>query len=220
MRILFIGDSITDAGRDRRNYHDLGNGYARHAAEILKAEFPQKDLEFINMGISANRTGQLFDRIYHDAVELSPDVVVLLIGINDIGRRYKKGESHIETSDEQIEVNYRSILTQLKKYTGAKILMMSPYILDAKINKLFPLDTEDGENMRRDLYRILPVIKELADRYADGYIDLTEHFGEALKTQPEPLYYSADGIHPNEKGAELIGELCAQKLTSIIENLE
>ena len=57
MRILFIGDSITDAGRDRRNYHDLGSGYARCAAEILKAEFPQKDLEFINMGISANRTG-------------------------------------------------------------------------------------------------------------------------------------------------------------------
>ena len=216
MRVLFIGDSITDAGRDRRNFHDLGDGYARRAAEILTSEFPNNDFEFINMGISANRTGQLFDRIYHDAVSLSPDIVVILIGINDIGRRYKKGESHIETSDEQIELNLRSILDQLRKYTRAKILMMSPYILDAKINKLFPLDTENGEYMRRDLERLMPVFESLAEQYSHEYIPLGKLFAEALATQPSPMYYSADGIHPNEKGAEFIGRLCAEKLAVLI----
>lgn len=216
MRILFIGDSITDADRDRRNYHDLGRGYAVRAAKLLTDEMPERDFEFINMGISANRTGQLFDRLYADAIAFQPDVVVLLIGINDIGRRYKKGEKHIETSDEQLELNYRSILIQLRKHTKAKILMMSPFILDADISKLFPLADECGEPMRSDVARIIPAIEGLADEYANGYIPLKALFDDAMKTQPEPCYYSADGIHPNANGAEFIARLCADKLKTII----
>ncbi|MBE6706764.1 MAG: hypothetical protein E7577_03890 [Ruminococcaceae bacterium] len=216
MRILFIGDSITDAGRDRRNYHDLGRGYAVRTAKILTEEFPDTDFEFINMGISANRTGQLFDRLYGDAIAFEPDVIVLLIGINDIGRRYKTGEKHIETSDEQLELNYRSILIQLRKHTKAKILMLSPFILDADIRKLFVLTDENGEPMRSDVEKIVPTVKKLADEYADGFIPLKELFDEAMKTQPEPLYYSADGIHPNENGADFIAKLCADKLKTII----
>ncbi len=216
MRILFIGDSITDAGHDKRNYHDLGHGYAVRTAKMLTEEFPNRDFEFINMGISANRTGQLFDRLYGDAIDFEPDVIVLLIGINDIGRRYKTGEKHIETSDEQLELNYRSILIQLRKHTKAKILMLSPFILDADIKKLFSLTDERGEPMRSDVEKIVPAIKKLADEYADGFIPLKELFDEAMKTQPEPLYYSADGIHPNENGAQFIAKLCADKLKTII----
>lgn len=216
MKILFTGDSITDAGRDRRNYHDLGHGYASCAARLLREELPHADFEFINTGISANRTGQLFDRIYYDAAAFKPDIVVLLIGINDIGRRYKIGESHIETSDEQIEANYRSILNQLKKHTDAKIITMSPYILDAEINKLFPLDTPSGENMRKDLARIAPTIRALADQYADDFIELDELFESAIKTQPHPKYYSDDGIHPNANGVEFIGRICADRLKKLL----
>ena len=218
MRILFTGDSITDAGRDRSNCHDLGNGYASHTAKLLSQELPDTEFEFINTGISANRTGQLFDRLYGDAIAFQPDLVILLIGINDIGRRYKTGDKHIETSDEQIEVNYRSILTQLKKRTNAKIVTMAPYILDAEINKLFPLDTPSGENMRRDLARIAPTIRALADEYTNDFIPLDELFEEALKTQPYPTYYSDDGIHPNENGAYFIGRICADHLKKILEN--
>ena len=145
-----------------------------------------------------------------------PDVIVLLIGINDIGRRYKTGEKHIETSDEQLELNYRSILIQLRKHTKAKILMLSPFILDADIKKLFVLTDESGEPMRSDVEKIIPTIKALADEYADGFIPLKALFDEAMKTQPEPLYYSADGIHPNENGAQFIARLCADKLKTII----
>ena len=216
MRILFTGDSITDANRDKRNYHDLGDGYARYTAELLQRELPKTVFEFINTGISANRTGQLFDRIYYDAVMLEPDLVVLLIGINDLGRRYKSGSSHIETSDGQIELNYRSILEQLRKYTNAKIVMMAPFILDAEINKLFPLDTPSGEHMRRDLQRIAPIIKALSKQYADAFIPLDELFDRAMKSQPTSLYFSADGIHPNARGAELIGNACAETIKNLI----
>ena len=87
MRILFQGDSITDAGRDKRNYHHLGNGYPKYASALIKEALPDADIEFINLGISGNRTDQLFDRLYKDAIELQPDIISILIGVNDVWHR-------------------------------------------------------------------------------------------------------------------------------------
>ena len=204
MKILFQGDSITDAGRDRRNYHDLGNGYPKYAAELIKAAHPDEDIEFINLGIGGNRTDQLFDRLYRDAIELQPDIISILIGINDIWHRYLPEQ--IATTDEQIELNYRSVLRELRTKTNAKIIMISPYLLDC----------EDKENVREDLESVFPIIKNLADEYADLYIPLNEHFDEALKSAPSPLYYSWDGVHPNVNGAQFIGKLYAEAIESII----
>ena len=109
---MFQGDSITDAGRDKRNYHDMGNGYPKYASEIIRSVFPSQDFEFINLGISGNRTCQLSDRLYADAISFDPDIVSVLIGINDIWHRYLPNK--METSDEQIAANYRSILKRLR----------------------------------------------------------------------------------------------------------
>ena len=68
MKIVFQGDSITDGGRDKRNYHDMGNGYPKYAVEFIKEAFPNVEFEFINQGLSGNRTDQLFDRFQHIGV--------------------------------------------------------------------------------------------------------------------------------------------------------
>ncbi|MBQ9086610.1 MAG: SGNH/GDSL hydrolase family protein [Clostridia bacterium] len=206
MRILFQGDSITDAGRDKRNYHELGHGYANYAAEKLRVAYPDAELEFINLGIAGNRTSQLFDRLYADAIKFQPDVVSVMVGINDMWHRHTH---KILTSDEQFALNYRSILNRLKHETGAKIVMIAPYLLDA----------EDKEEIREDMKTILPIIRDLAKEFADVYIPLDERFAEALKTQPEPKYYSADGIHPNANGAAFIGELYIEAVKPLIESL-
>ena len=91
MLVLFQGDSITDAGRDRRNYYHLGGGYPKYAARYIKEAHPDADIEFINLGISGNRTGQLFDRLYPDAIALQPDIISVLIGINDVWHRHDHG---------------------------------------------------------------------------------------------------------------------------------
>lgn len=130
MRILFQGDSITDAGRDKRNFYNMGNGYPKYAAEIIKNAFPEREIEFINLGIGGNRTSQLFDRLYKDAIELKPDIVSVLIGINDVWHRH--GGEHIATTDEQFALNYRCILERLRRETDAKIVMLAPYLLDAE----------------------------------------------------------------------------------------
>ena len=202
MRILFQGDSITDAGRDRRNYHNLGNGYPKYAACAIEKAFPEKDIEFINLGISGNRTDQLFDRIKYDAVDLQPDIVSVLIGINDIWHR----AIGVGTTDAQIDLNYRCILDRLKNETNAKIMILSPYLLDV----------DDKPRMREGLKTVLPMIRKIADEYADVYVPLDELFEEALKTQPEPRFYSGDGVHPNENGARFIGEHYAKAIEKLL----
>ena len=207
MRLLFQGDSITDAKRDKRNYYDMGKGYPKYAVELIKEAFPDANIEFINQGISGNRTDQLFDRLYPDAIALEPDVISILIGINDIWHRHGAGK--IETTDEQIAVNYRAILTRLKAQTNAKIVILSPYLLDS----------EDKEDWRVELDSILPIIRSLAKAFADVYIPLDEIFEEALKTQPEPQFYSGDGVHPNENGAKFIDKQYFDAIAPLLRSM-
>lgn len=206
MRILFQGDSITDAGRDKRNYHDMGNGYPKYASALLAQAFPEQSLEFINLGIGGNRTDQLFDRLYPDGIALCPDIISILVGINDVWHRYNESQK-IETTNEQIEVNYRAILTRLRKQTTAKIVLLSPYLLDCN----------DKELIRADLPALLSIVRKLAKEFADVYIPLDEHFERVLKTQPEPHYYSADGVHPNENGAKFIGKLYYEAVAPLLK---
>ena len=203
MKILFQGDSITDAGRDKRNYHHLGNGYPKFAAELISAAHPELDIEFINFGISGNRTCQLFDRLYSDAIAFQPDVISILIGINDIWHRH---DHKILTTDAQIALNYRCILERLKRETNAKIVILSPYVLDA----------EDKAYLREDLKTVLPIVRELAEEFADVYVPLDEKFDEALLTQPSSRYYSGDGVHPNENGSKFIGKLYAEAIEKLL----
>ena len=207
MRIVFQGDSITDAKRDKRNYHDMGKGYPKYASELIAKAFPDAGIEFINLGISGNRTDQLFDRLYPDASALEPDVISILIGINDIWHRHGTGK--IETTDAQIEANYRAILERLKAQTNAKIVILAPYLLDS----------EDKESWRGELNAILTIIRSLAKEYADVYIPLDEIFEEALKTQPEPQYYSGDGVHPNDNGSAFIGKQYFDAIAPLLKSM-
>ena len=204
MRILFQGDSITDAGRDKRNYHNMGNGYPKFATAALREAFPNEEIEFINLGISGNRTDQLFDRMYDDVIALQPDIVSFLICINDVWHRHSH---HVETTDAQIAANYRAILERVKKQTNAKIVILAPFLLDCA----------EKEAWRDELASILEIVRSLADEFADVYIPLDQIFDKALKTQPEPKFYSADGVHPNQNGAEFIGKLYAEAVAPLIK---
>ena len=203
IKLLFQGDSITDAGRDKRNYHHMGNGYPKYAAELIAQAHPEIEFEFINFGISGNRTDQLFDRLYADGIAFQPDIISILIGINDVWHR----KNNIFTTDEQIEVNYRSILKLLREKTNAKIVILAPYVLDAASNCY----------LADDLRTVLPIIRKLASEFADVYIPLDELFDEAMKTQPEPLYYSGDGVHPNVNGAQFIAKHYAEAVEPLLK---
>ncbi len=207
VKIVFQGDSITDAGRDRRNYYNLGKGYAMYASQKIIEAYPDVNFELINMGIGGNRTSQLFDRLYRDAIEFQPDIISVMIGINDIMHRHNA--DRIATSDERLEYNYRGILERLKDETNAKILMMQPFLLD----------DDSRARMREDLPTVLQIINKLADEYADVYVPLHEQFEEAFQTQPEPRYYSRDGVHPSDNGARFIAERYVEAILPLIKKL-
>ncbi|PZG01921.1 hypothetical protein C1I99_04860 [Micromonospora deserti] len=111
--MLFIGDSITDADRDRHHAEDLGRGYAMMASAWFTARHPQHRVTFRNRGVSGDRVRDLRARWDTDCLQLAPQVVSVLIGINDTWRRYRHGDP---TSVDEFARDYRQIL-ELTRHT-------------------------------------------------------------------------------------------------------
>ena len=163
MKILFQGDSITDANRNRANIHDLGQGYAKYAAPLIEAAKPDMSFEFINLGISGNRSDDILVRTQTDIIDIDPDVISILIGINDVWHRHSHGR---EMTDEQFEANFRAMLERIRRETHAKILILCPFLLPSA----------DKEDWRDEVERIAAIVRRLADEYADAYLPLDEKF--------------------------------------------
>lgn len=203
-KILFQGDSITDMGRDRGNIHDMGKGYPLYTSQLLSAKRP--GIEFVNLGISGNRTGDLVRRWSEDCIQLQPDVVSILIGINDTWRAF---DSNDPTDTEAFEENYRSILERTKSETNAKLLILEPFLADADLSK---------RCYRADLDPKITVVRRLAMEYADAFIPLDGLIAAASvgRGAPEPAYFVPDSVHPSPEGAQLIAGYCAEALEKLI----
>jgi lysophospholipase L1-like esterase len=199
MRILFQGDSITDAGRDRNDYHNLA-GYSQLTANKLNNRF--NNLEFINLGVSGDRTIDLINRYDTDFKDINPDIITILIGVNDLWRRF---DANSYTNPVQFEKNYRQILTGIKKDTKAKIIIMEPFILPV----------EDKMHFRLDLPPLIEVSRKVAVDFANAYIPLDGIFAkECLNYKAEEL--AADGIHPTPLGNEIISKYLSEEIQKFI----
>lgn len=115
--ILFMGDSITDCGRSRENLNDLGNGYAKIIASRLNVDFPELNFQFLNRGISGHRVKDLKARWQTDCLDLKPDILSIMIGINDVWRRYDRNDP---TAAEVFLADYRNIMEAVKKILTAR----------------------------------------------------------------------------------------------------
>ena len=206
MKILFQGDSITDAGRDRSDPHHLGEGYPKYAAEGLREAFPDVDFEFINLGIGGNKTADLVARLESDFVDIQPDIVSILIGINDVWH-FAADKSWIP--NEVFEQRYRTVLEAIKTRTKAKLLMLEPFLIPVA----------DKEVFWEDLPGKMNVIRKLAREYADVYVALDGRLNEAF-IGAEPTAFAADGVHPTEMGARYIGSLYVEAVSSLVQGLK
>ena len=205
MRILFQGDSVTDAGRNRDDLTDLGPGYPSVTAQRLRDAFPQVDFTFFNKGISGNRTDQLVARLQEDFLDLKPDLVTILIGVNDSWHRMEA--PFIDTTEEMTEANYRAVLDALKA-RDIPIVILEP----------FAMPIERTEVFRSDLYNKINVIRKLALKYAVAYIPL-DGLATANAVQNGPLYLANDGIHPNQNGIRWLGDILADTLIPIVRSM-
>ena len=206
--VLFQGDSITDWGRTslKRAKDDLGEiqsaeeegnygiGYVSSAVQQFHALFPDMGVRFINRGISGNRTKELAERWEKDCLQLRPDVVSILIGINDTWRRF---DSDDPTDAKQFEANYRRILDLTKEnLPNAKIILMEPFLLPMK---------EEEKLWRADLDEKIQVVRSLSREYRTELIPLDGIFHQAC-TKCSYDFFSIDGVHTTYNGSALIAE--------------
>lgn len=191
--ILFTGDSITDCGRNRTAPNNLGLGYAAMVADRLAAEHPELNLRFINRGISGDRTCDLLKRWTEDCIDLKPDWISILVGVNNTWRRYDHNDP---TSDAAFEAEYRALLHRAKAETGARLVLCSPFLLHAN---------PAIEAMREDLDPKIAISKQLADEFGAVWIDSDAVFVAAL-SRHIPEYGSPDGVHPSPAGHALMAD--------------
>ena len=196
MRILFFGDSITDMARDRK-YNDLiygqGVGYVNLIASELKYSDPV-NFEVINRGISGNRIVDLYARVKSDVWNFEPDVLSILIGVNDIW--HEIGDFN-GVDIERFEKMYRILLEDTKKrLPNLKIMLLEPFFLVGSATK------EHIEEFSK-VKEYAKVVKKLANEFDCAFVPLQDKFDEAAKKFGAE-YYLYDGVHPDCAGAKLI----------------
>lgn len=192
-KVLFHGDSITDAGRDRNDLHSISpNGYTSLAVERFNSEFPDLNVEFFNRAISGFRTCDLLSVLEKDLKEVKPDLVCLHIGINDVWRRY---DQNIYTSPEEYEQNLTAILKTIDK-SGAKCILLG----------LFVLPAPDKIHWRDEMNEKIKISAKLARKHADAYINVDEVFETLLELGAPWERFSEDGVHPNFQGAQILSD--------------
>ena len=195
MRILFQGDSITDADRSREDSTRLGRGYPLLVEAALGLEEPDKH-EFINRGISGNRIVDLYARIKCDIINLKPDVMSILIGVNDVW--HDIGESPNGVSADKFFKIYSMLIEEIKEaLPSIKIMILEPFVLEACST------TEHWEFFKTEVSKRAEAARKIAEKYSLPFIPLQAGFDELAKKAPNS-YWLGDGVHPTAKGHEFI----------------
>ena len=196
--ILFQGDSITDAGRNRddntcNNPRALGSGYSMLAGAALLEKYSELGLQIHNKGISGNKVYQLAERWDKDCLDLKPDILSILIGVNDIWHKLNgeyNGTVDIYRND------YIALLERtMKALPNVKLIICEPFAVQgvkAVDDKWYP-----------EFYGYQKAAREIADKFGALFIPYQKIYDAAQKHAPGS-YWTPDGVHPSLAGAQLM----------------
>jgi len=202
---LFQGDSITDGNRTRNNdwNHVMGHGYAYLIASRLWYDHTDKNLMFYNRGISGNRVRDLEARWQEDTIDLKPDVLSILVGVNDVHAIVNNNEAE---SIGQFEDRYKNILDKTREaLPETKIVLCEPFILPVGWVK------DNLEQWRAEIKKRQVLTKALAEKYGAIFVELQEPFNKACQKAPAD-YWIWDGVHPMPAGHELMARQWIKKV--------
>lgn len=202
-RILFIGDSITDIKFNRQFSYKIHGAkiYALQAAKKLKKR--HKKLKFFYKGIASDRTYLVYDRLTRDCISLHPDVIVMLIGVNDAWEHYvpEQYPPLLRPMEPHMNEIYRRLKTELP---DAQLLVLLPFLIDTMPEKA---------PFHRILDEYRQTLHNMAEQNGAEIIDLQAVFYDAQKKIP-PVQLAVDGIHPTNLGHKIIADEVLKKLNS------
>ena len=230
--ILFQGDSITDCGRYRKatdtkqskialwsdgrpfkKVTAMGEGYPALVSDELAKKAPGA-YKFYNRGVGGDRIPDVYGRITRDIINLKPDYMSLLVGVNDVWRVFDSGYG---TGAERFEKIYNILLEELKEeLPELKIILMAPFLIPGSASANTPEEPDKSEKFKRGVADMADITKRLAEKHGCAFIDLQAMFDEALKTTPA-IELSGDGVHPSLKGHELIKKEWLKAFAEITE---
>jgi len=197
-KLVMIGDSITDCNRARpiaeaASWDSLGTGYVSLVNAFLTATTPQARIRVINMGIGGNTVADLAARWSSDVLDLKPDWLSVMIGVNDVWRQFDQRlqtETHVSVDQygKTLETLIRTTRPQLKG-----LVLMTPFFIEP--NRADPL--------RKMLDEYGAVVRELAGRHQAIFVDTQAAFDNIL-TELHPMAMAADRVHPNLTGHMLL----------------
>ena len=213
LTILFQGDSITDTGRDRsislaNDPNAMGRGYALLASCRLLADRPGQGIAVFNRGISGNRVPDLQARWQKECLALAPDVLSILIGVNDI---WHKMEGRSSGTVAEFESGYRQLLEQTRRaLPDTRLLLCEPFVLrcGAVTERWFP----EFEERRA-------VVPRLAREHGAALVPFQAVFDRALAQGSAPEYWAPDGVHPSLAGHQRMADAWLEVAASALETL-
>ncbi len=200
--ILFQGDSVTDCGRSRdvnANFMaKIGPGYPQFVVTRLITEYPEYNLKFINRGVSGNKVFQLQERWKEDCLNIKPDILSILIGVNDYWHTLGGGYTG---TPETYETSYRELLTETKKrLPKLKIIICEPFALVGV--------GAATESWRNDMLKYQNIARKLAKEFGTAFVPMQTIFNEAEKVGLQygipSNYWTGDGVHPSTAGHVLM----------------
>lgn len=205
MHILFQGDSITDADRARPNMNkwEMGMGYPHLVKAMLSSREPQA-YTYVNRGISGNRIVDLYARIKIDAINLKPDYMSILVGVNDVWHEIN-WQNGVDA--EKFEKIYTMYVEEIKAaLPSIKIVIMEPFVLPGSSTTGTLEDgTDKYERFRTETEKRAAAARRVAEKLGLPFIPLQDMFDEAAKEAP-PECWLWDGVHPTEAGHQRIAE--------------
>lgn len=193
--ILFTGDSITDCGRARPvgvGTKKLGEGYVAIVDSLLTACYSQDLIEVINTGISGNRVIDLEARWQTDVLDLEPDWLSVMIGINDVWRQFDDKRNPNQVTIDRYETTYRKLL-KLTRPKLKGLVLMTPYFIEANL----------ADPMRRQMDAYGKVVKRIAADFDAIFVDVQAAFDRYLVNRSNKSL-CGDRVHPNRIGHMII----------------
>ena len=206
MKIVFFGDSITDMSRDRNcsdrfQPYGYGEGYPMFIAGALYGDDPL-GYEIINKGNGGDRIVDLYARVKSDVWNLNPDVLSILIGINDVWHKLLN-DNGVELP--RFEKIYRMLIEDTKKVLpNVKIILCEPFFLNGEATEDTSVYPDAGKTFL-EVFDYAKTVRRLAEEYGLFFLPLQKAFDKkAEKFSPRAYLY--DGVHPSPAGAKLIAD--------------